>query len=379
MKKKILFITATRADFSKLKSLIQILQKTKNFDVRVFVTGMHLLKIYGNTVNEIYRSKIKNIICFKNQTEKNYSMVKSMSHTLKGLNNYIKKNYLDLIIIHGDRMEALAGAVAGAFNNIPVAHIEGGELSGTIDDSIRHSISKLSHFHFVSNLESKKRLIQMGESKKSIFVIGSPDLDIMKKKNLPIFSKAQKFYNFKSKDFCIIIFHPVTTSNSENIKNLKIIEKLVLENSKVHFLCILPNNDPGSNKFLNLYKKLSKQKNFKCYPSMRFEYFLTFLKKSKLIIGNSSSGVREAPFFGVNCINVGSRQNKRVLKSNLIHNFNNFNDINLCFKDLMSEKTIFKKKEKNFGIGKSNQLIKKIFLKKDFWKINIQKSFNDLD
>lgn len=193
MKKKILFITATRADFSKLKSLIQILQKTKNFDVRVFVTGMHLLKIYGNTVNEIYRSKIKNIICFKNQTEKNYSMVKSMSHTLKGLNNYIKKNYLDLIIIHGDRMEALAGAVAGAFNNIPVAHIEGGELSGTIDDSIRHSISKLSHFHFVSNLESKKRLIQMGESKKSIFVIGSPDLDIMKKKIYQFLLKLKNF------------------------------------------------------------------------------------------------------------------------------------------------------------------------------------------
>ena len=379
MKKKILFITATRADFSKLKSLIQILQKNKKFDVKVFVTGMHLLNIYGNTVNEIYRSKIKNVICFKNQSEKNYSMVNSMSQTLKGLNNFIKKNLLNLIIIHGDRMEALAGAVAGAFNNIPVAHIEGGELSGTIDDSIRHSISKLSHFHFVSNNDSKRRLIQMGENKKSIFTIGSPDLDIMKKKNLPTFIRAQKFYNFNQTNFCIIIFHPVTTSNQENNKNLKIIQKLLTENKNSNFLCILPNNDPGSHKFVKLYKKLSKFNNFKCYPSMRFEYFLTFLKKSRLIIGNSSSGVREAPFFGVNCINIGSRQNKRVLKSNLIHNLNNFNDINLIFKKLMSQKKKSNKKEQNFGSGRSNQLIKKIFSKKDFWNINIQKSFNDLD
>ena len=222
-KKTILFLTSTRADFSKLKSLILTLQKNKKFKVNVFVTGMHLLKSYGFTVNEIFRSNIKNIFKFKNQKEKNYSMTESLSLTINGLINHLKKNKTDLVIIHGDRMEALAGAIVGIFNNIHVGHIEGGEISGTIDESIRHSVSKLSHFHFVSNEQSKKRLIQMGEFRNTIFVIGSPDLDIMKRKNLPKIKDAKKFYGINFDDFSIMIFHPVTTNNNENKLNLEII------------------------------------------------------------------------------------------------------------------------------------------------------------
>ena len=203
-KKKILFLTSTRADFSKLKSLILKLQKNKYFEVNIFVTGMHLLKSYGFTINELYRSNIKNIFKYKNQNEKNYSMTESLSSTINGLAKYLKKNKINLIIIHGDRMEALAGAIAGIFNNIHVGHIEGGEISGTIDESIRHSVSKLSHFHFVSNQESKKRLIQMGENKNTIFIIGSPDLDIMKKKNLPNINIIKIFWLFSC--ICKIAF-----------------------------------------------------------------------------------------------------------------------------------------------------------------------------
>ena len=226
-KKKLLFLTSTRADFSKLKSLILTFQKNKNFEVNIFVTGMHLLRRYGYTVNELLRANIKNIYKFQNQKENNYSMTKSLSLTVNGLSKYLKKNKTDLLIIHGDRMEALAGAIAGTFNNIYVGHIEGGELSGTIDESIRHAVSKLSHFHFVSNDESKKRLIQMGENKNTIFSIGSPDLDLMKKKNLPKIVDAKKFYDVSFDDFAIIIFHPVTTDKNENINNLDIINKLV--------------------------------------------------------------------------------------------------------------------------------------------------------
>lgn len=200
-KKNILFLTSTRADFSKLKSLILKLQKSKNFQVNIFVTGMHLLKNYGYTVNELYRSNIKNIFKFKNQNEKNYSMTESLSLTINGLTKYLSKKKTDLVIIHGDRMEALAGAIAGTFNNIHVGHIEGGEITGTIDEFIRHSISKLSHFHFVSNEELKMRLVQMGESKETIFVIGSPDLDIMKKK---IYLKSMMQKSFMISNMTII-------------------------------------------------------------------------------------------------------------------------------------------------------------------------------
>ena len=339
---------------------------------------MHLLRRYGYTVNELLRANIKNIYKFQNQKENNYSMTKSLSLTVNGLSKYLKKNKTDLLIIHGDRMEALAGAIAGTFNNIYVGHIEGGELSGTIDESIRHAVSKLSHFHFVSNDESKKRLIQMGENKNTIFSIGSPDLDIMKKKNLPKIVDAKKFYDVSFDDFAILIFHPVTTDKNENINNLDIINKLVSKLSNENFICVHPNNDPGSLDFLNLYKKLNKKKNFLSFPSMRFEYFLTFLKNSNYIIGNSSAGIREAPFYGINCINVGTRQNNRTKKSKLIYNSNNYKSI---LKNIESIKKIKRLiyKERFFGSGDSDKRMQKILLEKKFWEINIQKTFNDLD
>ena len=377
-KKTILFLTSTRADFSKLKSLILTLQKNKKFKVNVFVTGMHLLKSYGFTVNEIYRSNIKNIFKFKNQKEKNYSMTESLSLTINGLIKHLKKNKTDLVIIHGDRMEALAGAIVGIFNNIHVGHIEGGEISGTIDESIRHSVSKLSHFHFVSNEQSKKRLIQMGEFKDTIFVIGSPDLDIMKRKNLPNIKDAKKFYGINFDNFSIMIFHPVTTNNNENKHNLKIIKKLISSKQNENFICINPNNDPGSINFLKLYKKLNKYNNFISFPSMRFEYFLAFLKKANYIIGNSSAGIREAPFYGVKCVNVGSRQNNRAKFSKLIYNSKNYSQIlNIINKINKIKKS--KYKDKDFGSGNSDKKLQKILLGKKFWKLNIQKTFNDLD
>ena len=377
-KKTILFLTSTRADFSKLKSLILTLQKNKKFKVNVFVTGMHLLKSYGFTVNEIYRSNIKNIFKFKNQKEKNYSMTESLSLTINGLIKHLKKNKTDLVIIHGDRMEALAGAIVGIFNNIHVGHIEGGEISGTIDESIRHSVSKLSHFHFVSNEQSKKRLIQMGEFRNTIFVIGSPDLDIMKRKNLPKIKDAKKFYGINFDDFSIMIFHPVTTNNNENKLNLEIIKKLISSKKNENFICINPNNDPGSINFLKLYKKLNKYNNFISFPSMRFEYFLAFLKKANYIIGNSSAGVREAPFYGVKCINVGSRQNNRAKFSKLIYNSKNYSQILNSINKINKIKKS-KYKDKDFGSGNSDKKLQKILLGKKFWKLNIQKTFNDLD
>ena len=377
-KKTILFLTSTRADFSKLKSLILTLQKNKKFKVNVFVTGMHLLKSYGFTVNEIFRSNIKNIFKFKNQKEKNYSMTESLSLTINGLINHLKKNKTDLVIIHGDRMEALAGAIVGIFNNIHVGHIEGGEISGTIDESIRHSVSKLSHFHFVSNEQSKKRLIQMGEFRNTIFVIGSPDLDIMKRKNLPKIKDAKKFYGINFDDFSIMIFHPVTTNNNENKLNLEIIKKLITSKKNENFICINPNNDPGSINFLKLYKKLNKYNNFISFPSMRFEYFLTFLKKANYIIGNSSAGVREAPFYGIKCVNVGSRQNNRAKFSKLIYNSKNYSQILKSINKINKIKKS-KHKDKDFGSGNSDKKLEKILLGKKFWKLNIQKTFNDLD
>ena len=148
--KRILFVTGTRADFGKLKSLIKILDNHPGFEVSIFVTGMHMQNLYGSTYLEVERCGCKNIFKFLNHTSE-ATMDLTLSKTIDGLSTYLKENPVDLIVVHGDRVEVLAGAITGSLNNILVAHIEGGELSGTIDELICHAVSKLSHIHFVAN------------------------------------------------------------------------------------------------------------------------------------------------------------------------------------------------------------------------------------
>ena len=172
MKKKILIVTASRADYGKLKNVILNLQKDKNFSTCVFVTGMHNLKLYGRTVGEIVSDDIKGVKTFNNQifskSKKKTDLI--LAKTIKGFNSVLFNFKPNLVIIHGDRIESLACSISCILNNFLIAHIEGGEVSGTVDEMMRHAVSKLSHIHFVTNQKAKKRLLQMGENKKNIFV-----------------------------------------------------------------------------------------------------------------------------------------------------------------------------------------------------------------
>jgi UDP-N-acetylglucosamine 2-epimerase (hydrolysing) len=376
MKKKIIFLTGTRADFGKMRSIILELQNSKKFDVEVFVTGMHLLRSYGLSVNEIKKVGIKKIYTFLNQKDKSYNrkMDITLSKTVNGFSEFINRKKPDLIVVHGDRLEALAGAIVGAFNNILTAHIEGGELSGTVDNSIRHAVSKLSQLHFVSNSLYKKRLIQLGEVKKSIFVIGSPDIDIMISKKLPSISKVKRQYNINFREYSILIFHPVTTELEETLRQTKILLNAI-KTSKKNFVVIYPNNDPGSKIIINQYKKLKKNKRLKFFKTMRLTYFLTLLKNTSYIIGNSSAGIREAPFYGVPTINIGTRQNNRFRYRSVINIRFNKNLILKTMKSLKNKKKL--KKINHFGKGKSSLEFNKIISKSGFWKTKIQKSFVD--
>ena len=371
---KILFISNTRADYGKIKSVI--LGCEKKFKTYIFVTGMHLLKEYGSTYIQLLKDcKKTEIYRYKNQT-KNLTQDIILANTIYGFNKYLKKIKPDLIITHGDRIETLAAAISGSVNNFLVTHIEGGELSGTIDEHLRHSISKLSHLHFVSNQSAKKRLSQMGEKKNSIFETGSPDLDIMKDRNLPSISDVKKRYKINFKDYIISIFHPVTTELSQLSSQTNIYFN-ALRNSDKKIILIYPNNDPGSKIILNQILKFKKNKNIKIIKSMRFEYFLRLLKECKLIIGNSSSAIREAPFYGVPTINVGSRQNQRALNIKSIFNVN-FDTFKILKKInyLYGQKF---KKNYSFGRGNSTQKILKILNSKSFWKTSLQKKFVSLN
>ena len=316
--KTILFLTGTRADFGKLKSLIEECISKSDIKVIIVVTGMHLIKKFGYTVKEVKKVNAR-IITFPNHLT-SYKMEICLSETIKGLSKVIDKICPNLIVVHGDRVETLAGAMVGSLRNILVAHIEGGEKSGSVDESLRHSISKLSHVHLVGNAEAKKRLIQMGEKKNSIHIIGSPDLDIIVKKNLPPLSEVKKYYSINFHKYSIAMLHPVTTEIIETAKNTEIFVESLIKSDK-DYVVIYPNNDYGYEEILKKYQKLSSNNKFILLPSMRFEYFITLLKNSDFIIGNSSTGIKESPFLGVPSINIGSRQNERTI-SQLILNSN---------------------------------------------------------
>lgn len=372
--RKILFLTGTRADFGKLKSLIEISGKSELFEVFIFVTGMHLQKKYGSTVNEIIKCGYKNIFQFINNNIDN-SMDLNLAKTIEGLSSFINENPMDLVIVHGDRIEALAGAIVGSLNNILVAHIEGGEVSGTIDELIRHSVSKLSHVHFVANPKARQRLIQMGENERSIFEIGSPDIDIMFSSNLPTIDEARNKYSIDFSEYAIIMFHSVTTefeSIRQYIANL--INAAIKSN--LSYIVIFPNNDLGSNEIITEYARLADNPKFRIFPSIRFEYFLTLLKNSNFIIGNSSAGIREAPYYGLPVINIGSRQNNRSDNSSITNCGYDEKDILDSILNLETKKIV---PRFPFGAGDSASKFLKVLSEESFWETPKQKFFLDLN
>ncbi len=371
--KKILFLTGTRADFGKIKSLIQVLEEKQEFEVFVFVTGMHLQKEYGYTLIEIERCNFKNIHTFENHTHET-TMDLTLAKTIEGLSAYVKTINPDLIVVHGDRVETLAGAIVGSLNNILVAHIEGGEVSGTVDELIRHSVSKLSHIHFVSNDEASKRLMQMGEIQSSIFTIGSPDIDIMFSNQLPHLDKVKEYYEIPFDKYAIVMFHPVTTEANEMQQYATNFTAALLEDTH-NYVVIYPNNDLGSQYIIESYKKITENPRFRVFPSLRFEYFLTLLQDSQFIIGNSSAGIREAPYYGIPIINIGTRQQNRAIHADIINVDYSVESIANALQMIDTHEV--NKTESDFGQGNSAQLFLESMENAAIWEVNHQKQFRD--
>jgi UDP-N-acetyl-D-glucosamine 2-epimerase, UDP-hydrolysing len=316
-KKSVLFLTGTRADFGKLKPLMRAVEASADFECRIFVTGMHLLAKYGNTYRQIEREGFVNVFTAMNQLG-GEAMDLVLANTVQALGRHVADNPPDMIVVHGDRLEALAGAIVGAFRNILVAHIEGGERSGTIDEMIRHSVTKLAHMHFVANEEASHRLIQMGEQPEAVFVIGSPDIDIMLSPDLPDLDAVRERYDIAFPQYAVALYHPVTTEPELQAARANGFVQALLD-SGYNYVVIAPNNDAGSEHIHKAYERLAGNPCFRMFPSMRFEYFLRLMQNARFIIGNSSAGVREAPIYGVRTINVGSRQRGRFVHDSILN------------------------------------------------------------
>ena len=372
----IAFFTASRADYGKLKPVI-LETRRKRIKYKIFITGTHLVSEYGNTKNQIIKDfGKKNIIIFKNQIF-GESHQKIFKNTVNKFTEALEQKYFDCFFIHGDRIETLAAASVLTFSKIRIAHIEGGELSGTVDEMIRHSVTKLSHIHFVTNIAAKKVLINSGEDKKSIFITGSPDIDLFDSKLRPTINEVKKRYGIKFQKYIISFLHPVTTNSKiETTKKSNIYFETLKQLKDINIIHFIPNNDDNSKEILNiLKKKISNTKNIKIFRSMRFEFYLTLLENCELIMGNSSSAIMEAPYFNVPSINIGDRQSNRY-------------GLNQIFSANFSKKSILdsiKKAKKTkprfilpFGKTGSAKKIINILLSKKFNNVKVQKIYKRL-
>lgn len=375
--KKIVFLTGTRADYGKIKSIMKRIETDSASELYLFVTGMHMLSRYGSTWREIEKDGFEKVYHFINQNG-NTPMDLALSNTISGLNHYISEIKPDLIVVHGDRLEALAGAIVGAFNNILVAHIEGGEVSGTIDESIRHAITKFAHVHFVSNEESKKRITQLGENPDQIYIIGSPDIDIMYSDKLPTLEAVKQRYNISFNEYSIVMYHPVTTEHEQLCNNVQELTEALLFSNK-NYVVIYPNNDMGSNHIIEAYQKLVGHPRFAIFPSIRFEYFLTLLKNARFVIGNSSAGIRESVVYGTPAIDIGNRQNGRYSREKEIlirHTNENKEEILAAIEKVPNHGPVLATSP--FGWGDSAERFMEVIKQPQMWETHIQKKFSDL-
>lgn len=371
--KRIVFLTGTRADYGKLKPLMKLVEADPAFELHVFVTGMHMLAKYGYTCDEVTRESYANVHKYFNQNTSD-DMDQILAKTVAGLADYIREVRPDMIIIHGDRVEALAGAAVGAFNNVLTGHIEGGEVSGTIDEMIRHAVTKLSHLHFVANEECAARLVQLGERRDSVFVIGSPDIDVMDSPSLPSLDEVQRRYEIPFPEYAILAFHPVTTEVDLLPGHVRALVDEAIASGR-NYVVIYPNNDKGSDVILAEYRRFEGNARFRVLPSMRFEYYLTLLKNARFVLGNSSAGVREAPHYGVPTINVGTRQLNRVRCDTIIDVDTEPTAIRAA---IAGVERVPRKPASRFGKGDSASRFMAVLRDEAMWRTSRQKHFVDM-
>lgn len=368
--KKLLFVTGTRADFGKLEPLAHAAQQA-GFEISFFITGMHMMKRYGETRLEVKRFADAEFFEFVNQREGD-ALDFILSKTILGFSDFVHEHRPDLVIIHGDRVEALAASIVCAMRYIPSAHIEGGEVSGTIDESIRHCNTKLCATHFVSSEGARQRVLALGEAPDRVYNIGSPELDTHARPSGVSIEEVKARYAIPFDDYGIVIFHPVTSEVDTIGAQAKSLFAC-LEASGKHFVVIAPNNDPGTDEIFAVIEALPKDR-FRLIPSMRFNYFSELMKNASAMIGNSSAGVREAPFLGLPSLDVGTRQNNRALAESVsVCHALDRNGIQQFLDACWSQHSAI---DRSYGDGHAMTHFVEILGSQDFWTKSGQKVFH---
>ncbi len=376
-KRKILCITGTRADYPRIKSVLKEIKNNKNLDLNLVVTGSHLLADYGNTISEIENDGFKidaKIHMFDEEFNTPKGMVKAVAKCIDGMSECLENLNPDLVLITVDRVETLASAVAVALMNFPIAHVQGGEVTGTIDESIRHAVTKLSHIHFPATEDAALRIIKMGEEQSKVFNVGCPYIDIIKSTKFKSKNELSKKYGFnKDKSFIIFTQHAVTTEFGSSLEQIKISINALKQFVDCQIIAFYSNTDMGGYEIID---EINKEDNFIVIPNMDSSDFLSLMNCSTVMVGNSSAAIREAPSFALPAVNIGTRQNGRLRSSNVIDVDHNIEDIKKALYKCINDND-FKmkiKKEKNpYGDGNSAKRIVKIINEIEIDKSLIQK------
>lgn len=377
---KIFLVTSTRADFGSFKNLVLEFNKSNYFDLKIIATGTHFSKEHGYSFSEIKKSntKVFKKIFISNKTNSPKYLLDDIGVLSKNIFYLIKKNKPDLFILLGDRYEIFAVAISAYISRIPIAHIHGGEITqGSLDDGYRHSISKFSNIHFVSNKIYRKRLIQLGENPKSIFNVGSLGVENIYKTKFITEKDLERELKIKlKKKFLLVCLHPEITKN----RTIKLVQETL--NSLKYFkdmtiIFTLPGADLFNDIIFAKIRKFVKNfPNSYLFKTLGSQRFLSLLKIADVMIGNSSSGILEVPVFKKPTINIGDRQKGREMSSNVLNVKVNRFEIKKKINFIFSKKFNLKKMDSTFKRKNTSKLIINILKRKDLNNYKTKEFYN---
>lgn len=367
---KILAVTGARSEFDLLSTLYDNLHKDDFFDFKIVVTGAHLSETFGKTINNIKIKKypIADTIYNLVDTDEKIGRVISLGNQIPAFAQTFNREKPDLIIVAGDREEAISVSITGAYLDIPVVHFFGGDIAkdGNIDNSTRYATSKFAHLHFVTLEEHKQTLLKLGEEESRIFVVGNPAIDNII--STPTISRKELSKNIgfdiENEEYLVLIKHPIITEIEEQKQQMEVILEAIIE-SDIKCLINYPNSDAGNREIINVIDKyVSKYDKLFTFKNLDRLNYVNLLRNATSLIGNSSSGLLEAPSLNLPAINIGSRQRGRIAAENVI--FINHNKIDIIKAiDKVRNNTDFIQMVNNcispYGQGNTTEKVIKIF------------------
>jgi UDP-N-acetylglucosamine 2-epimerase (non-hydrolysing)/GDP/UDP-N,N'-diacetylbacillosamine 2-epimerase (hydrolysing) len=362
--RKVAVVTGTRAEYGILYPVLKAIEAKPELELSLVVTGMHLSHEFGYTINEIKRDgfRVDAKVRMHSKSDTLTAMAKAVGLGIVGMSRTWERLRPDIILVLGDRAEPFAAAISGAYMNIPVAHIHGGDacIGGNIDDSNRYAITKFAHVHFPATSKSAERIIKMGEEEWRIHQVGSPALDvILSEPLLPTKQIAERFHLDLSQTLILVVQHPVTLQVDNAAEQMRETLEAVVEIGYPTVL-IYPNSDAGGRRMIEVIESYRRRTFIKTFKSLPRKEYLSFMKCASVIVGNSSSGIIDAPSLGLPAVNVGIRQEGRERGKNIIDVGHDKQEIVKAIQKALNDKGFIaevNKCESPYGDGKTGPRI----------------------